>query len=282
MLNFQTSVIELIQKRCSWRTYIDKPVEADKLSRLNEFIASLDAPPFGSQTRFHVIDSPYPGNMGRVPGTYGFISGAKQFIAGAVKQSEKNMEDFGYLFEAIILFATDLGLGTCWIGGTFNRSDFAKTINLKNDEIFPATSPIGYAMPRRSMTDAIVRLGAQSKKRKPWQDMFFSNDFSKPLSKTDSGKYETVLEMVRLGPSASNKQPWRIIVDGKIFHLYLQRTRGYGLLWGIDLQRVDMGIAMCHFDLASQELGLTGSWKLTKPPNITLPPLTEYVASWVD
>ena len=37
-----------------------------------------------------------------------------------------------------------------------------------------------------------------------------------------------VLEMVRRGPSASNKQPWRVVRAGERWHLYLQRTRGYG------------------------------------------------------
>lgn len=68
------------------------------------------------------------------------------------------------------------------------------------------------------------------------------------------------LEMVRLAPSASNKQPWRIIKDGEGFHFYLSPSKGYSKNLGLDIQRIDMGIAMCHFELTAKDLGLSGSW----------------------
>jgi hypothetical protein len=46
----------------------------------------------------------------------------------------------------------------------------------------------------------------------------------------------------------------------------------------IRLQNVDMGIAMCHFELAAAELGLAGSWNLRDPE---LPSGDrEYIVSW--
>jgi hypothetical protein len=93
--------------------------------------------------------------------------------------------------------------------------------------------------------------------------------------------------MVRIGPSASNKQPWRIIKDGNRIHFYLQRTPGYResllmrLITVADLQRIDMGIAMNHFEMTSLELGLKGHWEMSQP-EIKIPDeLTEYTASWV-
>jgi hypothetical protein len=66
----------------------------------------------------------------------------------------------------------------------------------------------------------------------------------------------------------------------------MQRTRGYGntltfkLLNIADLQRVDMGIAMCHFEMAAGELGLKGRWDI-KDPKIEKPDtLCEYTATW--
>jgi hypothetical protein len=49
-----------------------------------------------------------------------------------------------------------------------------------------------------------------------------------------------------------------------------------------DLQRVDMGIAMCHFELASDELGLTGRWATAEPAIKKPDDSTEYVASWIE
>jgi hypothetical protein len=47
-----------------------------------------------------------------------------------------------------------------------------------------------------------------------------------------------------------------------------------------DLQRVDMGIAMAHFELSARENGLKGKW-MVHPPGIPLPDqLTEYSITW--
>ena len=48
----------------------------------------------------------------------------------------------------------------------------------------------------------------------------------------------------------------------------------------VDLQRMDMGIAMCHFELTAREAGLKGEW-VVKEPEIEKPDgLTEYTVSW--
>ena len=107
-----------------------------------------------------------------------------------------------------------------------------------------------------------------------------------PLLHNEAAEYTQPLEMVRIGPSASNKQPWRVVNHNQFWRFYLRRTAGYyddpvkRLLGLCDLQRLDMGIAMCHFELTARELGLDGKWgveeEVDKYPNA----LTEYVVSW--
>jgi hypothetical protein len=85
-----------------------------------------------------------------------------------------------------------------------------------------------------------------------------------------------------MAPSASNKQPWRIIKgkDQNAFHFYLKRTPGYeNIIKDIKLQNVDMGIAMCHFELSAEELGLKGDWSVTDPQ--IKPNGMEYIVSWI-
>jgi hypothetical protein len=116
--------------------------------------------------------------------------------------------------------------------------------------------------------------------------LFFANTFGSPLTIETAGAYSQPLEMVCWAPSASNKQPWRIVRIDDAWHFYLQRTKGYGkgtMLFSIlrlaDLQRVDMGIAMCHFELTARELGLNGSWVLDDP-KLQMPVDTEYTVTW--
>ena len=106
-----------------------------------------------------------------------------------------------------------------------------------------------------------------------------------------------------MAPSATNKQPWRIVrmaspEGGRSrrgpstaarhdWHFHMVRTKGYGkgsavftVLRIADLQRVDLGIAMCHFELVARESGLDGSW-VVADPGLELPgPGIEYTATW--
>jgi hypothetical protein len=149
----------------------------------------------------------------------------------------------------------------------------------------PAVIAVGYAADKRRWLDSYVRRLAGSDSRLPWTSLFFNGTFLIPLSADTAGGFATPLEMVRLGPSASNRQPWRIIKDGMRWHFYMHRTPGYAernrtFLKIADLQRVDMGIAMCHFELSVQEAGLSGEWTRCDE-NIEKPnDLTEYIITW--
>jgi nitroreductase len=138
------SIIETIRARRSCRTYSDRPIETDRLAELKASLEANTAAPFGSAIRFHLLDLNELGTDEIGPlGTYGVIRGARLFIIGAVGKGPKAMEDYGYCMEKNVLAATALGLGTCWLGGTFRRSGFARMVNLNDGELLPAISPAG-------------------------------------------------------------------------------------------------------------------------------------------
>ena len=278
------SMIEAINRRVSVRSYADRSIEQSKKQELINLLESANEGPFGNKVRFTLIDlSEMENNEIGSLGTYGFISGANLFIVSAIKDGAGAMVDLGYSFEKLILAATNLGLGTCWLGGTFKRANFAKRVNASEDEILAAISPIGYARDRRTVREMAVRRFANSDRRKPWKELFFEGEFNTPLSKDSVDVYAVPLECVRLGPSASNNQPWRVVYQKQqgAFHFYLKRTWGYDKFNGrIDLQLVDMGIAMCHFELGSRETGHSGTWEVEKPDLAV--GNAEYIVSWKD
>jgi len=284
---YSKPVTDLIRQRFSCRTYQDRPIEEESRQHLAAFASSRQRCPLGTAVRFELITATEEDRSAlRGLGTYGFIRGAPSFILGAVSAGERNLEGWGYLMEEIILLATDLELGTCWLGGTFTRSSFARKIDLRDDEMLPAVASVGYIAARPRRLDRLIRWGAGADRRRPWEDLFFEGRFGRLLSKEAAGAYAVPLEMVRLGPSASNRQPWRIVRDGGDWHFYLQRTHGYhraGALFtsAVDLQRVDMGIAMSHFALTASEVGLEGRWAIQEPGIAKLDAFTEYVVSWV-
>jgi hypothetical protein len=280
-------IAKIIKQRFSCRTYLDKPIEENQQRSLTGFLESNHTGPLGTHARFALVAATeYDRKSLKGLGTYGFIKNATGFIVGAVERGSKNLEDYGYLLERAVLFATDIGLGTCWLGGSFTKSSFAKKISVTSTEIIPAVTAVGYIASNDNIRGQI-RMRAGAEHRLPKEQLFFDRIFGSALDEEEIGVYADVLEMVRWAPSASNKQPWRIIRSGDTWHFYLQRTKGYGkgslifnLLRLADLQRVDMGIAMCHFELAVHEFNLHGRWMIAEP-EIKKPESTEYIVSWV-
>ena len=287
VVKFAAPVADLVRQRRSCRRYQERPIGEEERRALAEVLAANRNGPFGGQARFALLAATAEDRAAlKGLGTYGFIKGASGFIVGAIGRGPRDLEDYGWLMERAILAATDLGLDTCWLGGTFTKSSFAKKIGLAEGELIPAVAAVGYAVEDGFSRDRIRRMaGANS--RLPPDELFFNAAFGVPLSQADAGTYAGALELVRWAPSASNRQPWRIVRTATRWHFYLARTRGYGkgtfifaVLRIADLQRVDMGIAMCHFELAASEAGLDGSWVIADPGIAPPPSIAEYIATW--
>jgi nitroreductase len=276
-MNTNKKILELIPSRISIRTYDPKPIQQDHINQMSVFLDELNRQA-QSKIRFRILSTQMDGKETNIKlGSYGVLSGTHTYLISVIHEKEGDALELGYLFEKAILKATDLGLGTCWLGGTFKREDFEKNTQLNDLEYIPIVSSLGYIKDKRSLIESAMRFGVGANNRKAWDTLFFLDDDKHPLSKNDAGNYEKVFEMVRFGPSASNKQPWRIVKQDKFFHFYCARNPGYGDMMKYDLQLNDIGIAKCHFELSSIELGLKGSWIITNHPIIGV---WEYVLSW--
>ena len=287
MLPLNASVIELIKQRRSCRTYIKKPIATKAAAQLANFSASIKTGPFGAPLRFELAlaSGDDPGALKGL-GTYGFIRDPAGFVIGAAGPGEKNLEDFGWGMEAVILYAAGLGMGSCWLGGSFSKSRFASRIRATAVEIVPAVASVGYPAEETPLRQ-MMRSQIKADSRKPWETLFFRDGFSTPLSETGAGAYNIPLAMLRLAPSASNGQPWRVVQAGGFYHFYLQRKPNYRpgksslIPFTIaDLPRVDLGIAMCHFQLTAEELGLKGIWEVREKDIPQADERLEYIASW--
>lgn len=268
-----------IKKRTSVRTYNKQGLNHSQIDGINQAISSLGKGPMGSGIRVELVNRNQVLKNHKVKlGTYGFIRGAHYFLCGCTVKKKRAEIDYGYVFEKLLLDLTSLDMGTCWLGGTFNRSKWGTLVSLRQDEFIPAISPVGIPSHSKALTERLIRQAAKANRRKPWSELFMTDKYGIPLSKNDAGKFEPVLEMVRLAPSASNKQPWRLLKAREKFHLILCRTPGYGIK-SVDLQMIDMGIAMFHFEAVARENKLSGSWKVDREKPL-LPKECEYIATW--
>jgi hypothetical protein len=277
--HFNRPIGDVIRERSSVRTYKAAALTTEDKERLQAYAAEVKGP-FGAPLRLELLENrEIEKASGGKLGTYGVIKGASTYIAAVTEHQDKALEELGYCLEKVVLYGASIGIGTCWLGGTFKKSQFARQVRLREQEFLPIVTPVGYPAEKRGMVESLMRRVAGSDHRKPWEELFFMEDFSHPLGKEAAGEAAEALEMIRLAPSASNKQPWRIVKQGGIYHFCLQHTKGYGSSMGFDMQKIDMGIAMCHFEMTLAEAGIKGSW--TTAAQIPLVKEgTEYIISW--
>ena len=123
---------ETIVRRKSVRNFIqDQEIDNKNLTELKNFIEKFNTKSF----RFEINDSFNASGEKLKLGTYGMIKGAKAYLIGIMNSTKKeDVINFGRNFEYIILKATELGIGTCWIVGTFDLKAFTKSVKLNQDE----------------------------------------------------------------------------------------------------------------------------------------------------
>lgn len=198
------NIVETIQKRHSVRTYTGEPLRREHIAQIKEYISQLQAP-FGAKARIELIQVHSGGKPVKL-GTYGMIKGVSDFMALIYEEAPFAETAAAYMFEQAVLFCTHAGLGTCWLAG-FSRTDFEKQIQMKPNERLRVVSPVGYASDRKRFYEKyIVRADNNHASRKSFEELFFDMNFEKPLTKATAGVFLQSFEMIRLAPSANNKQ----------------------------------------------------------------------------
>jgi len=259
------NIKKLIEKRHSVRAYTKEKIEPTKKESLLKLMEELKTEDF----RFDLIDYTFDDNV--KIGTYGMISGAHSFIVGILNKDLKNDQNiamaFGENFEKIILKATELELGTCWMVSTFNSNAIESLINLNSNEDIVMVSPVGYGN-EKSLKHRFTRFMIKADKRKPWTELFYENDFKNPLDKTSNNEINEILEALRMAPSAANKQPWRIVKTDMTFDFYIE-PKAYMSEKNqkINVTYNDMGIARCHFKLMANHYNYTTDWFIKENPS---------------
>ena len=256
---------EIIRTRKSVRTFDGRAIEAETIEKLKEYVKTIENP-YGIPVDFVFLDAQENGLSSPV------IRGEKMYVAGKVKRTEHCEEAFGYSFEKMVLCAWSLGIGTTWIGGTMDRPIFEKAAGLKDDEIMPIVSPLGYPSDERSDVDIKLRDSVHGDDRIEVAEMFFEGDFNRPLDAIDEGTKD-IVEAVRWYPSAANMQPCRIVKAGNAYHFYEKHTMNGASNASWDVQRIDIGIAICHL------MSVAGGRLEISDPKIGVPDGTEYIAS---
>jgi hypothetical protein len=177
--------------------------------------------------------------------SYGLFSNVRSLILMKGKKEDKDLkEKIGYYGEDLVLAITDLNLGTCWVGGTFDKNELV----IDSSEELACVVVVGkVAAP--SLTEKMVRSTAR-RKVKRMEERIISDQ---PLPQWVQNGMKAVL----LAPSAKNTQKATFKYENNI--LSAQIADDYSM------DMIDLGIAKKHFELEAGgkfELGNEGIFHL--------------------
>ena len=242
--------------RHSVRTFTGRPVEAETLAALHDQCARLP----GQSVARVVVDKAPSGLFTGLVGSYGRVVGANSALLVIGKPSERAVqESMGYLGEAVLLQATTLGLGTCWIAGSFDRSIAFQSGDIGSDEQIFAVSPLGYAEERPRPGERLLKAMVRAKHRRPIAEVAPGFDAERWPDWAAEG-----VRLARIAPSAVNRQPWRFDLEpGSVVVSVV--TKG---VEGSISRLLDVGIAMLHFEVGARLMGASGTWQLLELPRV--------------
>ena len=249
-------IIQAMKERRSVRSFNEKPLDKEMIDKLHKIIDESYTL-FGGDITIRLKRFDIKGDF--KPSTYGVIKGASDYFLMGIGEGEDSDLTAGFQFEQVVLKAWELGLGTCWIAGTYKGSQFDQGEKWPDGESLKIICPVGFPEKPRFM-EKMMRLTIGSNNRKPFSELFFEENFKTPLN--PENKFGEALEMLRLAPSSTNSQPWRVLVDGDKVRFYYKPK--------YPITVIDCGIGICHFYESEKYNGFTGTFE--KETSCPLPP----------
>lgn len=212
-------LIEAIRARHSVRAYTDEPVSQANIDELRQLADKLNRE---SGLKMQVIagdTKAFSGFMAH----YGKFRNVTNYIAlVGSKWSSTVDEKVGYYGEQLVLRATQLGLGTCWVGLTYSRN--RDVVKVEQNERLVCVIAFGH----------IAESGRAHKTKTRAQVM----------SATDAPQwFVDGVDAALLAPTALNQQKFKfkLLDNGKV-----KASAGLGFF-----SKVDLGIVKCHFEIGA-------------------------------
>ncbi|MDF2944149.1 MAG: Nitroreductase family protein [Herbinix sp.] len=235
--------LEAIELRQSRRGYLGTPIPIESIKQLQTSIEQYNKT---SGLSIQWIEDGRAAFQGFSMG-YGMFSGVRSYLALVGKTTDVNLkEKAGYYGELLVLEATKLGLGTCWVGGTFNRNQCPAKV--REDETLISLIIIGNVAEKKGFKEnAIYKLAHRGTKSLV---ELYTSETQVP------DWFSEGMKAVQKAPSAINQQPVQFTYRDGFVTAEVKHTDNH--------QPIDLGIAKLHFEIGAGgkfELGNKASFK---------------------
>ena len=227
---------EAIIRRISNRKYVNRPLTQEEISELHKIIGQCN---LASGLHIQLITE-CPELFSGLKG-YGVLSGVRNILAFIGPESDPNVEEkCGYYGEKVVLTATAMGLGTCWVGATYDKDGCKKYVG--KGEKLCCVAAIGPVPQQQGTKEKLIRGVIQRKSKTP-------AELSMGLG-TAPDWFMSAIASVQRAPSAKNLQPVRFIFENGKVTARLTQEHAFAM--------VDLGIAKYHFEVGAH--GGTWTW----------------------
>lgn len=228
-------LIDAIDIRCSRRKYTNEAIPDEKLKSLQELIEEVN-----KEGNLHLQLVLKDGRAFQsIKKSYGLFSGVENYIGLVGKEDKLLREKIGYFGERLVLEATSLGLGTCWVGGTFDKD--ACPCKLEAGEILIGVIAIGNVPKEHTFKEKVI-LKATHRKTKAAEEMYEAEGVVPDWFKAG-------MKAVQKAPSAINKQPVKFYYKNSSVTAKVSGDK--------DHEEIDLGIAKLHFEIGAK----VGKWQ---------------------
>ncbi|MCT4562875.1 MAG: nitroreductase family protein [Maledivibacter sp.] len=293
-------VNKVIKDTRSVREYKDKKIDTGVINQLLDDLNRNRALKKDIKMDFGFMDNGKEAfeKLDGLVGYFGKFIKAPHYIYITSEVEDGYLENAGYLGEELILRATDLGLGSCWIEVSENISKVKDILDIQEDRDIIGLLAIGY--PKKGSKVAgmydvkgksvspltqygypnidIKYADAPVSERISIEDMAYIKDWGKKATIDDlenRGMAE-VFYYMRLAPSWGNRQPWKFIIDGERIVLAVSKDEKITERTA----KIEAGIAMLYFELMIHQVGIPGGWILEKPEKNYNIPRSYFVAGY--
>ena len=240
--------IDQLRERHSVRSYLDQPLKGPALKAIRREVEDINAAYAAEGVRFALcMDEPQA--FGSFKRSYGFFKNVRNYVVAIVdRQSPHGEEVAGYAGERFCMKALMEGLGTCFVGATYDVSKVQ--VNLSASEKIAFLITVGEAAPSEGFIASIVKKMAHRKSLAP--EGFYASDiafFNLQEARARLPYLQSGLEAMACAPSALNKQLVRVWQgEDSYLHAGLAHTNEY--------TDVDLGIAKFNFQTV-----VNGKWE---------------------
>lgn len=238
-------LLEAIDKRISRRNYLDYSVKAGKVEKLKKLVDKFNQE---ANLRIELIVEGGEA-FSKLSRSYGFFKNVHTILAmKGLENDPHHREKLGYYGELLVLEATFLGLGSCWVGGSFDRG--SQIFKIGADEKLHYVIPIGEVLDEKSLKEKMFH-GLSHLRPKKVEDLIITTVSIEELPID----FKNAMKAVHKAPSALNSQPVRFeYSNGQVFGRHVKPSV---------TDSVDLGIAKAHFIVSaggSFEWGNGGKW----------------------